>query len=298
MIPSADGRDAIAIVVDAATTGDADRRMYLRFRTPAKLALDGDRATGTIGATKLAIASVARSSGAPTLAGPFAKDCFVPGTVRGRCDAARFPVSEYRVELAGPRPRAVHAIAAVATNAATPALTKLGDIGVQISGVRDAVVVWGARSYAGAALTKLGDIGVQISGVRDAVVVWGARSYAAAAGAAVVHVVLDVGAPTASITANRDGARCIVEVAPGGSTPARPATFTLDARCAVAADPEVGTPGTTVGKPIATAAVARTPRSGCCGAQTAPDSAIAMTIVVALALRRRATSRGPARCGR
>ena len=36
MIPSSDGRDAVVVVVDRATTGDDDRPMYLRFRTPAR----------------------------------------------------------------------------------------------------------------------------------------------------------------------------------------------------------------------------------------------------------------------
>jgi len=41
----------------------------------------------------LAIASLARSSGTPVIGTPSAKDCFVAGTVRGTCDAARFAVA-------------------------------------------------------------------------------------------------------------------------------------------------------------------------------------------------------------
>ena len=39
LVPSSEGRDAVLVVVDRADTGDKDRNMYLRFRTPGKLAI-------------------------------------------------------------------------------------------------------------------------------------------------------------------------------------------------------------------------------------------------------------------
>jgi uncharacterized protein (TIGR03382 family) len=265
MIPNGDGTSGVVFVVDAANTNDGDRGMFLRFRTPGTLALDGDRATATVGASKLQIASVARSGGTPALGDSFVKDCFGKGTVRGRCDAARFPVTELRVELGGPRPRATHALSIGGKDAAPATFVAIGGddwAGVRATGMRDAVVVWP---------TKDGEKPL---------------SYAVPAGANVVHAILDLQMPTASVTARRDGDRCAVDVAPGGDLDTRPLVVALDAACKVTPDPEL--PRTGAGPHRAPAIDrARSPRSGCCGAQTTPDSPIAMTVVVALVARRR-----------
>src|SRR6185436_264148 len=106
LLPSADGRDASLVIVDRATTGDASRKMYLRFREPAALTLDqAGTGTATIGDARVAMSG---SGGAPTIGRTQLKDCFKEGTARGNCDAARFPVTDYRVEVPGPEPRAVH----------------------------------------------------------------------------------------------------------------------------------------------------------------------------------------------
>src|SRR5439155_17217807 len=67
VLPADDGKDAVVVVIDRATTTDADRAMYLRFRTPGHLALSPESsvpgrqgATASVGATKLAIAPIAR----------------------------------------------------------------------------------------------------------------------------------------------------------------------------------------------------------------------------------------------
>ena len=65
LLPSATARDAALVVVDRARTGGGERAMYLRFRVRGELALDGDSRPRRVGATKLAIATVARSAGQP-----------------------------------------------------------------------------------------------------------------------------------------------------------------------------------------------------------------------------------------
>ncbi|HUJ60267.1 MAG TPA: hypothetical protein VLX92_17290 [Kofleriaceae bacterium] len=265
LVPSASGGDAAIVVVDRADTGDAARGMYLRFRTPGKLALAGDTATATVGDSKLVIASAGRSSGTPALGAPSQKDCYKEGTVRGTCDAARFPVSDYRLELAGEKPSAVHVLSVVDAHGAPATVAPIkGDAvaGVQLGGVRDAAVTW-----------RVGD---------------GAYSYRARPG---LQIALDgpEQGGTATVTAKPDGDGCAVTIAPGGTLPARPVTFALDARCAVAPDPEAASATPTLGKtPIAPAGDPRAPRSGCCGAQAAPGSPAAMAVVVgAIVLRRR-----------
>lgn len=269
MFPSADGHDAVVVVVDAANTGADDRHMFLRFRTPGKLALDARAdpviATATIGATRLAIANVAHSSGTPTIGTTDAKDCFAAGTVRGRCDAARIPVTDYRLELGGPRPRAAHAISVVGAAAApakTSPITGTGYAGVYVGGVRDGVVVWRTPGRA-----------------RD-------LGYSAPAGPAVVHVILGAAERTAAITARPDGDRCAVTVATGGAVPARPAVITLDAHCAVTLDPEAPMAAKIAAKPLP-ASAPRLPRSGCCSAGPTPNPPLVLASIVGAALVRR-----------
>ncbi|HEY1557400.1 MAG TPA: hypothetical protein VGF94_21340 [Kofleriaceae bacterium] len=262
LVPSADGTDAALVVVDRARTGDAARGMDLRFRTPGHLALAATTATATIGATKLAIESVtpgASVSERVAIGTPSAKDCFQPGTVRGQCDAARVPVTDYRVELAGPAPSAAHVVFAGAGTApnAEP-IAGDGWAGVQLA---NAAVVWrplGARGDRFAYRAKPG-----------------------------THVVLDTAGTTASVTAHREGDACAVEVGPGADVPARPLVVVLDATCRVSPDQETARVATAAHTSPARPETARSPRAGCCGAQTTPSPiAFAMVVVVGLIVMR------------
>jgi hypothetical protein len=270
LLPSAEGTDSVLVVIDRARTTAAKRAMHLRFRVPAPLDLSGDAATVTIGRTQLAITSVARTGGAPARGTPSGKDCFADGIKKGQCDAARFAVTDYRLIVPGPEPRAVHAIAATG-GSTKPTATKLGDkdwSGVQIGGVRDAVVVWPTKP--GAAFT-----------------------YRAPRG---THVILD-GPPAATITATAEGTACVVDVKPGGDRKA-PAILSLDAACAVALDPEADNAASAIGTKPPPVAKSQPRRSGCCGAQATPTSPIAMTVVVALLLLVRRRSRTARRADR
>ncbi len=266
LVPSTAGTDAILVVVDRADTGGADRAMNLRFRVAGALALDAKsgRADKTIGATKLSIASIARTGGTPSLGHTDVKDCFKEGTPKGRCDAARFDATDYRLEIPGPSPRAVHAIAVAdpALSITTAPLSGDGWAGVSLAGPRTAAVVWPTKPGA-------------------------AFSYTAAPG---THVVLDT-PPTATITATRSGTGCAVEVTASGPVTAHPAVFALDAACALTMDPTAATTATAAtGRPAPPPAAATTKakRSGCCDAQSSPGSPAAMTLfVLAILLRRR-----------
>jgi uncharacterized protein (TIGR03382 family) len=255
VVPSEDGTNAVIVVVDRANTGGDDRDLYLRFRTPGHLALAGDTATATVGGTKLVIGSITRTSGKPAIGAPdpSVKDCF-KGQVRGSCDAARFPVTDYRVELAGDDPLAAHVIAA--TDPSVTVTAKPIDGGVQLSGMRDATVIWGKHSY----LTPPG-----------------------------LQIVLD--APQqdgkATVTAKHADGLCSVDIAAGGPMNARPLVFTLDKDCNATEDPE-GTAASAIHRSEGGHPSTHSPRSGCCGAQAAPDSPLAMAVVVlGLVLRRR-----------
>ena len=260
LVPSADGTDAVLVVIDRADTGDGSRGMDLRFRTPGHLQLAGETATATVGASKLVIAPIAKSNERVAIGTPSAKDCFAADVIRGQCDAARFPVTDYRVTVPGPTPSVAHALAIAGAPPQTAPLSGDGWQGAHITGVRDASIVWRTRGK--------GDF-----------------AYRAPPG---LHVILD--APDqggfAKVTARRDGDACAVTVTPGGDISARPVIVTLDANCAVAADPESGARSAAGTHPVSKPA-ANSPRAGCCGAQTTPGSSLAMTIVVAAFLARR-----------
>lgn len=267
LLPGNDGQDAVLLVVDRANTTAGNRAMHLRFRTQTPLVLDGEVAKARVGKTEMAIRMVWRTSGASKLAKPEQKDCFKAGTKKGQCDAARFPVTDYRTEIAGPAPRAVHAITAAGDAVAAP--TKLDGEGwsaVRITAPREAVVAWPTKP--GAPL-----------------------AYRVAKGAAVTHVILD--APEidgkSTIAAKLEGNDCAVTVSAGGAQSARPAIVTLDGNCAVTTDPagEATAAGFKPKQPPPRAGAGGKPRrSGCCGANAAPGSPIATSLVVGLLLLR------------
>jgi hypothetical protein len=264
LLPSSDGRDAALIIIDRATTGGADRGMNLRFRTPGRLALAGDVGTATIGATKLSIASIARSAAGTTAIGEsIEKSCYKQAGPKGQCDAARFPVTDYRVQIPGPAPSALHVISATGDKAppATKPLSGAGWAGVHLTGPRDATIIWRTQGS-------------------------GPLAYTAPPG---THVILDPPDTTAKVIAKRDGSGCAVRVTSAGKLPARPLVIALDAQCNVALDAEAAA-ASAIGTraPRARTGGMRSPRSGCCGAEATPGSSSAMAlVVVALLLRRR-----------
>jgi MYXO-CTERM domain-containing protein len=254
LVPTADGKDAQLVLIDRAQASE----MNLRFRTPGTLALAGTTATATVGGSKL----VVEGTSPATIAGPPPdKDCFKDEDHKGSCTAARFPVNDYRVDVAGPAPASVHVIAAIASNAAVPKQEALGSgewSGVHLSGLRDAVVVWRTPGATGP------------------------FSYSAPKANAMTHVILDAPAQDgkATVTAKPDGDHCAVSVTAGG-TMAIPPIVTLDGNCNVQFDPEA--PAQSAVRTRASRGPGGDPRSargGCCGAEAAPGSSAAMSAVV------------------
>lgn len=265
LLPDAGGTDAALVVIDHATTGAAERGMNLRFRVAGGLSLEGEIGSKTVGATKLTITNVARTSGRPVIGRTAHTKCYTKGIPKGTCDAARFEASDYRIELTGPEPSATHVI-----------------------GVTDAA----GKPVVSMPLSGKGWTGVRITSPREAVVVWptgDTLSYTAPPG---THVILDAPqlAGMATITAKRDGNACSVSVTPGGTTPARPVIVTLDAACAVVVDPASANVASAAGTkpPGRPSASVRTKSGGCCGAQSSPSSPVAMSvIVIGIVVRRR-----------
>ena len=275
LITSSHGTDGTLVVIDRATSGDAKRDLFLRFRTPGTLALDGDVARTTVGDSALTIRRVASSSGTPALGQPTLKDCFADETKQGICDAARFPVTDDRLRVTGPSMFAVHVLDTMDKNAPTPAVTTSHGTGWDAVAVdRDdthAIVVWSGPAPSSP---------VELH-------------YTAAANTNVQHIVLDAPANKdgrAIVTATASGGRCAVTVKPAmamsiDALPARPLTFTLDEHCKLAPDViAVGGPTTndvtSSASPHYNVERVRAARTGCCDAQSTPSSPLTMTLVV------------------
>jgi len=274
LLPSSDGGDASLVVIDRASTGSSDRAMHLRFRVPGELALEGDVASRTIGTTRLAIATVSRSSGKPAIGRTKLKDCFADVPHQGSCDAARFAVTDLRLDVSGPESSAVHVISATAPAAdgAAPRTAPLagdGWAGVQVAGPRDAVVVWPTRK--GEAL-----------------------AYRAPRSRAMTHVILDPH-DHLGVTARPDGDGCAVTISQDGSI-ARPAVVVLDDACRVAVDPQTPSAAAAIGgrpPPVARQGNAKRTRRWGCSAGDAPGGPIALAVLsLAVAARRRRARAG------
>jgi hypothetical protein len=127
-LPYEDGSrraSAALVVLDRATAGTPAQKLHLRFRTEAKLKLQGDVASATRGRSALTIRRLAASGGAAEVRSPASRNCFDGSHTRGNCDASRFAVTELRLVVPGPDPLAVHLVDAAAAGATLPAARAL-----------------------------------------------------------------------------------------------------------------------------------------------------------------------------
>ena len=321
LLPTTDGTGGALVIADRADTTSRERKLHLRFRSPTPWKLDDRGATTTHGRSGLALtaidSSATRPTPRPTLVSPSLRDCFKDSVTRGNCDAARFPVVDYRVDLAGPKVSVTHVL-------------ELGDPSVAARGARSAgPTKISGTNYEGVKLTRAAG---------EAVVVWAVapREVVVPAAPGAVVVVHDVAAAGqgSEVSAQRAGATCQVTVRPGRARGAGAAVVLLDEDCKARLD-EPATTGNAmtapVSTPAATAASApgdpdaapatapteakpsrepaaddatgpdgpdsarpapRSPRSGCCGASATARSTLptALLVGLALALRRRRRS--------
>ena len=271
LVPWNGGVDASLVVIDRATTADGND-LYLRFRTPGTLVLEHGVARGKTGKSDLTIHRVWATGGAPEVRHVAASDCFKAGTIRGKCDAARFAVDEYRTQVPGPAPEAVHVL-------------DLGPAGdATISGDAAHVIALAPRGHDPARYVIVADE----PGDSFAYTI----PKPGAAGSE--HVILD--APTAAdgtvgVTTAPSQSGCSITLSSSNGTlrvTAGPASIAVDAACnATDVAPRKAGAAPTIqphpGKP------GGGPRrgGGCCGASATPGSSGAMALVVLAGLRRR-----------
>jgi hypothetical protein len=272
LIPWNGGRDASIVVVDRATTGDSRRAMYLRFRTPGRLILDHGVARARAGRSALAIRTLV-GAGAPEVRHLDKSDCFAEGTIKGRCDAARFAIDEYRTQIPGPEPIAIHVL-------------DIGGTAVTARATGDAVHV--------VELAPSSRDPARVVVVADAPGDTMTYRVPRPGPAGSEHVVLDApaaGDGTVGVTATAEPDGCAVTLTATGGTlrvAAAPASIYVDQACVLkdaaprraGAAPRIQSHAQGGGGPRR--------GSGCCGAQATPGSSLGTgAIVLALLLRRR-----------
>lgn len=258
VIPWGKKDSASIVVIDRAETPGAEFPLHLRFRSPVGFTLAGNVAQAKVGATTLAIHKVA-GAGTPEVRSLQPGDCWKGD--RGKCDAARFPIGEYRVQLPGATPQAVHVVDVaggdpVTIAALSPTTTHLR------RGTQDAYV----SSKGG---------------------------YAVAPSAGAIHVVL-AEAANQKVSVSKNGATCKVEVGDGGTREPGPIVVVVDAGCTAVDDVRTGpaTPDLAGGSaggsmiPIPGPPQRNKSRGGCCDGG-ASGASVALGLVVLAGVRRR-----------
>ncbi|MBP9088758.1 MAG: hypothetical protein KBG15_21725 [Kofleriaceae bacterium] len=277
VVPSRGGTDATMIILDEAVSNDPKRDLLLRFRLVPKLQLKGNRITAIVGKSNLALTTVT-ATGNPVakLVPSTLKDCWGKTVTRGNCDAARYPVTDYRLAVPGPSMQALHVL--TATGGPAPTATKLDTVGGR-AGVRidDHAAVWGDG--------KAAVLSYQVS-------------VPATTG---IHVITD--APrNAVVTAVMAAGNCTITArGDAGSAFSKPLVFALDAECKLTADdarrPAIGSTrqARSSGNPTAAAhsatnsatnviPPAKGARTGCCDAHASPTSNAALAGFVIITL--------------
>lgn len=253
--------DASIVVIDRAETPGAEFPMYLRFRSPVAYALAGDVARARMGTTTLAVHKLAPAAAKAEVRSVQPGDCWSGD--RGKCEATRFPIGEYRVTIPGPAPEAVHVIDVgggdpVAVTALAPSVTQLH------------------------------------RGSQDAFVAAKPTGYTAPASAGAIHVVL--ADANQQVTVTKDGAKCKVDVAEGPAREAGPRVVIVDEQCKATDDARTGpaTPdfagsGTGALIPIPGPPQRGKTRGGCCdGGASGASAAMGMLVLARVRRKRRA----------
>jgi hypothetical protein len=131
------------VVLDRARTDDSSRKMHVRFRTTANLALSSSApyvANGGVGGSALFIHAVKLSDGAPQLRKVVGNGT-CDGIPYGKCEASRFPVTEYFVDVPGPNPVAIHVMDGLGPSDQGPIVAAMNDSSIEATpGQNDAVV--------------------------------------------------------------------------------------------------------------------------------------------------------------
>lgn len=209
------------VTIDRVRTGDASRKMYVRFHTntAGALQLAGTTATGAVGGSSVAIHQVLASGGTASVTQTPVGDCFsVPF---GGCTAARFPVDEYDLDVPGPYAVAIHVIDGLGATEAAATVGSLNDDTYDPAPKQNAGVV-GAAVYRSSKQSYVVASSAQ-DGASPATMTYGVPATAPSR-----HVVFD--APESAdgqsvVTATAQGDRCVISITAGTGFTGHPLMF-------------------------------------------------------------------------
>ena len=198
------GENGTVVLVDRVVTGDASRGLHLRVRSPSTLALGGDTATGTIGASSVSIQKLWATNGSANVRDmPLTPEC--DSNNRGTCDISRLPSGqEYRLDVSGPNAGAIHVVDAQAAGAAPPANRLLSGAGYR------GVLLGQPGTHVAVVLND------GVDGTPQATL-----SYRLPSGTGATHVVVDAPVDAngvSDVASHLDGTDCVVTVTPHAGT--------------------------------------------------------------------------------
>jgi uncharacterized membrane protein YgcG len=227
LLPGVEGASVVIVdrvLTTAAWMTDASP-LLLRFRSLGAFEEDGDSARANVGASRLTVRRLVGDATTDARAITVG-DCFSGD--RGKCETGRFAGSEWRANVAGPQPFAVHVLDADASEAADSIATATAD-----GTLEQIVIERESRRFV-------------VLVTRDASEATAYESEAAAS----THVILDPPAgERVVVTASKGAAGCEIELAAGTGDDgfaSRPLVFTLDEDCVAAEETSqapVVTPG-------------------------------------------------------
>ncbi len=211
------------VTIDRVSLADASRNAYIRFRTPASLALSGTTARGTSGGSDVAIHAVSLSAGTPStavIAG--GGDCY--SGPFGQCASARFGVNEYSVKVPGPNGQAVHVIDALANGEMAATVAKMSDPSVDASPSENTGVIGASVLRSGVQTYVVASSAA--NGASPATLTYGVPGTMASR-----HVLFDApedGAGKSNVSATVVNGRCSISVTAGGGFAGHPVMFHVD----------------------------------------------------------------------
>jgi hypothetical protein len=204
------------VILDRVRSNNAGETTLLNFHTTTELTQNGDAVTATVGASTLAIHTVALSGGTPSVqAVPANEDCY-----DGTCVAGRFDTYAYSVEIPGPTALGIHVLDGLASDETPADVASINDPGYDPNG--DNIAVLGAavfrantQSYVVASSAQDGIAGDMLN-------------YSIPGSNAARHVVFD--APeeaegNSDVSATVMGDRCMISITAGSTFVGHPLMF-------------------------------------------------------------------------
>jgi hypothetical protein len=214
------------VTIDRVHTADAAHAMYLGFHVNSggggKLKLDGSTASATIGSSQVAIHAVQLSGAKPTITQPEVGSCTLSCSYPcGKCDAARFAVDKYAVQVPGPFALAIHVIDGLSAGEAAAVVGSINDDAYDPAPKQNAGVI-GAAIFRSTKQTFVVASSAQ-DGAAPATMTYGVPG--ASASRQIVFDAPEDANGQSTVTAIAQGGRCQLTIAAGPGFSGHPLMF-------------------------------------------------------------------------